>query len=425
MLDIVRYRAGPATLFIAALAGASAIACASPGTGQPSEEAGTPAGGSEAGAGDDGPQGSGPGSDAASATPDAHGGSSSDAGGEAGRDAGSDVGPTGAPDGGQDATGGGEAGAVGFSCPAGPFAPLTLTGLTPTKVAGVPPSDAFNNDNNNFGIIEGPVWIGDSLCVSEIASGPNPPPSRILKVTAAGVVSVAIANSGSNGLAVDSSGALYGAVHKDGSISRFDLVTGSATPIATGYPIAAGDMPTRFNSPNDLTIRNDGNIYFSDPNDQAPSPQPQTQTRLYRVAAGTKAVSVVDATLTQPNGVTLSIDQNTLYVTSNNGLFKYPVMADGSVGASTLVSNSINGDGMAIDCAGNLYIAVIGGAGNTVMVLGPTGTPLGTISLPAGAVQNVTNVAFGGADHKTLYITALGNTKALYQVALTIPGMPY
>jgi gluconolactonase len=411
MLELVRYRPGPATVFVAALVGAAAAGCASQGTGQPRDDAAAPSGDDAAGARDDGPTGSGSGGpDAASAAPDAHDGST--------RDAAGDAGPSGAPEGGPDASDGGEAGTVAFSCPAGPFAPLTLAGLTPTKVAGVPPSDAFNNDNNNFGIIEGPVWIGDSLYVSEIASGPNPPPARILKVTGAGVVSVAIADSGSNGLAVDQGGTLYGAVHKDGSISRFDLVTGTATPVATGY------MRIRFNSPNDLTIRNDGNIYFSDPNSQAPSPQPQAQTRLYRVAAGTNAVSVIDATLTQPNGVTLSIDQNTLYVTSNNGLFRYPVMADGTVGTRTLV-NAVNGDGMAIDCAGNLYIAVIGGAGNVVMVLGPTGTPLGTISLPAGAVQNVTNVAFGGADHKTLYITALGNTKALYQVALTIPGMPY
>lgn len=401
------------------LLGASVGACASQGTGQPVDDAGAPSGGDDAGGGADGSSSSGSGSGSGSSSgTGAHDGATPDAT--------ADGGPAGSPDGGAEATGdGGDGGAIGFTCPAGPFAAPVLTGLTPTKVAGVPPSDAFNNTNNNFGIIEGPVWIGDSLYISEIGqdmSGQSPtppPPSRILKVTTAGVVSVAIADAGSNGLAVDKNGNLYGAVHKDGSISRFDLGTGAATPVATGY------MGIRFNSPNDLTIRNDGNIYFSDPDSQAPSPRPQALNRLYRVAAGTNAVSVVDATLSEPNGVTLSIDQNTLYVTSNGGLFKYPVMADGSVGASTLVTSSINGDGMAIDCAGDLYVASINSS--NIIVLGPTGTQLGMISVPAGSVQSVTNAAFGGPDHKTLYITALGSgmQKALFQVTLTIPGMPY
>jgi hypothetical protein len=55
--------------------------------------------------------------------------------------------------------------------------------ITLTKVAGVPPFDSFNNNGNNFGNIEGDVWFGDALYVSEIASGNNPPPARILRVT--------------------------------------------------------------------------------------------------------------------------------------------------------------------------------------------------------------------------------------------------
>jgi len=315
-----------------------------------------------------------------------------------------------------------DAGTLRFTCPAGPFTAPTLTGLMPTKVAGVPPSDSFNNTNKSFGIIEGPVWVGDSLYVSEIGespSGQNPPPSRILRVTSAGAVSIAIADSGSNGLAVDKDDNLYGAVHTSGSIERFDLSTGVATPIATEY------MGSRFDSPNDLAIRSDGNIYFSDPDDQAPTPRPQMQTRLYRVASGTSAVSVIDATLSEPNGVTLSLDENTLYVTSTHGLFKYPVMTDGSVGAGTLVTSSLNGDGMAIDCAGDLYVASIDSP--NIVVLSPSGTQIGEISVPSGSVQGVTNVAFGGADHKTLYITALGTgpLKGLFQVSMSIPGMPY
>ncbi len=338
-------------------------------------------------------------------------------GGGPGADAKGDTGSPGAADAAGDAPVAAEAGAPGYVCPAGPFAAPILTGLTPAKVAGVPPSDTFNNDNDNFGIIEGPVWIGDSLYVSEIGSGNSPPPARILKVTGAGVVSVAVADSGSNGLATDRDDNLYAAVHETGSIDEFDLTTGMPTLLATGY------MGARFDSPNDLTVRSSGDIYFSDPDDQAPATKPQTQTRLYRVAAGTRTVSVIDATLSEPNGVTLSLDESTLYVTSNGGLFRYPVAADGSVGAGTLVTSSVNGDGMAIDCLGNLYVASINSL--NILVLNPAGAQIGMISLPAGAVQSVTNVAFGGADHMTLYITGLGNNKGLYQVPMNVPGMPY
>jgi gluconolactonase len=152
---------------------------------------------------------------------------------------------------------------------------------------------------------------------------------------------------------------------------------------------------------------------------------PQTQTRLYRIAPGTNAVSVIDATLSEPNGVTLSLDESTLYVTSNNGIYRYPVRADGSTGTGVVFVQGVTGDGMTIDCAGNLYVAVV----NTpnVVVLSPAGAQLGQLSVPTGSVQAVTNAAFGGPDHKTLYITALGSgmQKSLFQIALSVPGMPY
>jgi gluconolactonase len=269
--------------------------------------------------------------------------------------------------------------------------------------------------NGVYGIVEGPVWVGAALYVSEIGPTPNPPPSRILQVTPAGAVSVALSPSGSNGLAVDRAGNLYAAVHADGSISRVDIAAGKVTPIVSSY------MGKRFDSPNDLSVRSDGNIYFSDPDYQAPNPAPQTKTRLYRIASGASTVTVVDESIDEPNGVTLSIDENTLYVTYPTGLYTYPVMADGSVGAGTLFSSITSGDGMAIDCAGNLYVATK----TDLDVLDPTGKQIGQFALTG--IQSVTNAAFGGADRKTLYITALGNQgqKGLFSVPLSIPGMPY
>ena len=355
---------------------------------------------------------SGSGPDASTAGADSGGSSSSG-------------GRPGTADGGRDATGAAEGGTPGWTCPAGPFGAPIPAGATAVKVAGLPPSDTFNNTLYNFTSIEGPVWIGDALYVSEYPGNPNPPPSRILKVTSAGVVSIAVADSGSNGLAVDKNGILFGAVHEDGSISRFDLSAGMRVlpSVVSSY------MGSRFNSPNDLAIRSDGTVYFSDPNFQAPSPAPQTATRVYRYTPSTSTLSVVDAMLTQPNGVTLSLDESTLYVSSNNGLQKYAVMPDGSTGpgsAFALAPNAmLNIDGMAIDCAGNLYGAVIGTA--NVVVLSPTGAQIGALFSVPTTSGWVTNLAFGGDDHKTLYITTQGSSgsQGLYTVAASIPGMPY
>jgi len=329
---------------------------------------------------------------------------------------------------GRGGTGGASGGTGGAStlwrCPQGPFTSPTPSSITLTKVAGVPPFDSFNNNGNNFGNIEGDVWFGDALYVSEIASGNNPPPARILKVTTTGTVSVAFATSGSNGLAIDTMGRLIGASHTAGGVLAFNLTNMTSTPIASTY------MGKRFNTPNDLTVRSDGTIYFSDPDFQAPSPRPQAMTRVYRLPPGAAEPVVVDAALQNPNGVTLSLDETSLYVTDGQGLWRYAVSSDGSTGTGTRIAQSAvggGGDGMAIDCAGNLYVAIQ----QRVVVVNPsgTGTSLGTVTL--NTVSSVTNVAFGGANHQTLYVSGQGNgtgggaTMGLYRADMPLPGMPY
>ncbi|MEZ4302305.1 MAG: hypothetical protein R3B70_45680 [Polyangiaceae bacterium] len=86
-------------------------------------------------------------------------------------------------------------------------------------------------------------------------------------MSADGTVEIAFADAGANGLAIDGAGALFAAVHKDGSISRLDADDPAAAPV-----VVAGEYGgARFNSPNDLAIREDGNIYFTDPDWQSPS----------------------------------------------------------------------------------------------------------------------------------------------------------
>jgi gluconolactonase len=322
---------------------------------------------------------------------------------------------------------GGSAGGTGgsatrYTCPSGSFTTPNPSTITLTKVAGVPPFDAFNNNGNNFGNIEGTVWFGDALYVSELASGNGAVPARILRVPTTGAVSIAHPTSGSNGLAIDLMGRLIGACHTAGAVVAFNLTNMSSTPIVSGY------MGNRLNTPNDLTVRSDGTIYFTDPDFQAPTPRPQAMTRVYRLPPGATEPIVVDAGRSNPNGITLSLDEAFLYLTDGQGLWRYPVNADGSTGTATRIAQSAvsSGDGMGIDCAGSLYVT----SQNRVVVVNPTGTGsmLGTISVNA---QSATNVAFGDANHQTLYVSGLGNgmgggsTMGLWRADMPLPGMPF
>jgi gluconolactonase len=279
-------------------------------------------------------------------------------------------------------------------------------------VEGVPPSDAFNNMNNDFTNIEGAVWIGDALYVSEISSQGSPPPARILKIAASGTVTVAVPNSGTNGLAVNGAGELFGAKHSDGSVSKIALPGGTATPVASMFD------SKRFNSPNDLTIHSNGTVYFTDPDYQSPKPPPQAKTRAYFVKPGGMPQEI-PGDLSQPNGITLSKSQDFLFI-GGNQLKKYPVMPDGTVGAGSDFVAGGGSDGMVLDCAENLYITKQG-----VQVYDKTGKKIGaTLTVGLG---EVTNVAFGGADRKTLYVTGQGSgmQKGLFKVPMNVPGYPY
>jgi gluconolactonase len=323
------------------------------------------------------------------------------------------------------ATGAGGA-AIGalWRCPAGPFTslPNTTALAAPQALAGAPLADNYAPGGS---VISGPAWLGGALYVSQIVQpGPQaPPPSRILKIIPGGATTVFAFDDGTNGLAILPDGDLVGAIHLDGSVCRVPLANPNGLiPIAFGYAGGTNGAYQRFNAPSDLAVRGDGNIYFSDPVYQAPSVRPQAQTRVYRISPLPAAVvTVVDATLDQPNGVTLSLDENTLYV-SGPGLYKYPILTDGSVGArQDAVSNPTTyrgGAGMVIDCAGDLYVALAG----SVAVINPAGLEVGRINV---VNQAVTNVAFGGADYRTLFITTSGANPGIFTVPMPLPGMPY
>jgi gluconolactonase len=279
----------------------------------------------------------------------------------------------------------------------------------------LPPSRTAQRVKNGFGFTEGAVWVDELgvLLFSDMNMGGGNtmgPPSQIRRLTPPASFDVLQPMSGSNGLALFAPTTLLAATHDTRSLSFFDARTGARTNIAITY------QDKRFNSPNDIAIRDDGWVYFSDPNWQLGTRTSELKTALYRVqltATTSTASAQLIEELTQPNGVALSPDQKTLYVgSSGNDIFKYDVAADGSVSNKTSFAKPGGSDGLTVDCAGNLYVT-----SGAVEVFAPDGTKLGEISVP-----NPSNVAFGGANAKTLYITA---GDSLYAIELNVPGFPY
>lgn len=299
-------------------------------------------------------------------------------------------------------------------CPPGPFG---------EPIAATPQVQRlFTLDADGFFNFEGPVWTGGALYFSEIGGGNNPPPSRINRYVpgAATFERGVIENSGSNGMAIDAAGNLVAATHDLGAISTFQVPGG-----ARGQFGAQTFNGQRFNSPNDLVLRGDGNLYFTDPSFQAPG-NPQGATRVYRIAPDGVA-SVVDGSLGNPNGITLSPDGNTLYVTSSQGLRRYELGADGTPDEGTTIplQQGLNeADGMTMDCAGNIYTTEHGQ--RRIRVFDPEGNQLASFGGSATFAGNVTNLAFGGPNRTTLFITTLTQGGGgVYSVEANIPGLPY
>ena len=296
-------------------------------------------------------------------------------------------------------------GAAGAATPLPPSCGKAPAGeLTAQRVQSVTPS------RTEPGLYEGPVWIGDALYFSDFSFSQGFP-SRVRKLAPDGTVSTAIDDAGSNGLAVDANGKLIAATHKYKSLSRYDLKDGKRTSVAERYQ---GQV---FNSPNDMTLARDGTIYFTDPDfQQAAAPGGQPVTGIYRVAADGK-VTLVDGSRKNPNGIALSLDGATLYAVAGDGAIRtYDVKGKMPQTGRELVKGIETGDGMTLDCHGNLYMTEH--SAKRVRVFSPQGRALATIRVDA----NVTNVAFGGKDGKTLYITGAG---ALWQTRLDVSGLPY
>jgi gluconolactonase len=213
---------------------------------------------------------------------------------------------------------------------------------------------------------------------------------------------------GSNGLTLDRQGRLVACEHGDRRVSVL-LPDGGKKTLADSHD------GKRFNSPNDVVVKRDGSVYFTDPPyglpKQADDPRrEQPHFGVYRIAPD-GAVTLLTAEMVRPNGLAFSPDEKILYVAQSEGsaavVNAYPVNADGSLGkgrlffdATPMAKSGMKGlpDGLKIDRDGNVWTTGPGG----VLIIAPDGKLLGRIETG----EATANCTFGGPDGSELYITA-------------------
>ncbi len=290
-----------------------------------------------------------------------------------------------------------------------PDAPVTPTG---NPIDGVAAAKAITpGDFNDFA--DGPIWRNNKLYYTLPLSYlvvEFTPPSTFATVRDYNATNPIFAPIGqtfdTKTSTVITAEAEISANPTANRLVRWTADAGATTAITLSFD--AGSGPSPFDSPNDVVARADGTLYVTDPGYQRDQAGGNFTNRIVRVTAtGQVFEEKLFANEERPNGIALSPDGNSLYVSfsATGKVAKYPVAANGTLGAEAAFGTVTEPDGMNVDTGGNVYVAAKGG----VEVFKPDGTKWGTVATP----KQATGCAFGGADMKTLYITAQG---AVYEV---------
>jgi gluconolactonase len=185
-------------------------------------------------------------------------------------------------------------------------------------------------------------------------------------------------------------------------------LNGTITPLASTY------KGKKFNSPNDVIVKSDGSIFFTDPDFNIPGGSKNKELTfqgIYRISpSGT--LSLLDSSMNKPNGICFSLDEKKLYVdeSAKDSIYMWDVVNDSTLAnkkAFYAIPMSGYADGMKVDTAGNIYCTAPTG----VWIISPAGILMGKIAVPV----TPSNCNWGDADRKTLYITG-GNS--LYRIRL-------
>jgi gluconolactonase len=236
------------------------------------------------------------------------------------------------------------------------------------------------------------------------------PNNRIMKWSVDGKLSTFLQPAGrANGMFFDAEGNLIACADEKTELW-------SITPDGKHTVLAKEYEGRKLNAPNDVWVRPDGSIFFTDPFykrdwwdwDKAP----QGTEQVYFLSADRKTLKRATTDLVQPNGIIGTPDGKTLFVADIRAskTYAYDIQPDGSL-TNKRLRCELGSDGMTLDAAGNLYLT-----GKGVTVFDPNGKKIVNIPVPESWTANV---SFGGADHKTLFITA---STGLYSIQLKNRG---
>jgi gluconolactonase len=266
-----------------------------------------------------------------------------------------------------------------------------------------------------LGPAEGPLWIkeGRYLLFSDIHNNkrmkytPGQPGATVFKEP----------TNRANGLTLDLQGRILACEHDSRRITRQEL-DGSITVVANSF------QGKRLNRPNDVVVKSDGSIYFTDPGANIlPNQWDLTFGGVYRVSPDLGSMTLLISHFVQPNGLAFSPDESVLYVVDSRRrqISAFDVLPNGTLAKQTeRLYADLSGpepggpDGIKVDTAGNVYS---GGSGG-IYILDAQGKRLGRIVHGKPAT---TNIGFGGDDWKTLYFTS---RDALGAVNLKVAGVP-
>jgi len=266
---------------------------------------------------------------------------------------------------------------------------------------------------SGLGFTEGPVWYGNSLLFSDI------PLNRIvqLRMLKEGpeITTFRTPSGNSNGLTLDNSRRLIACEHTARRVTLTDI-DGSVTVLADRY------QGKRLNSPNDVVVRSDGSVYFTDPPYGLANLTVWKElpfNGVYRIAPDGEIVLLVDD-FDRPNGLAFSPDESILYVndTSRGQIRAFNVATDGGLsnGRILIEMEMIEPgapDGMKVDRLGNIYCTGPGG----FWIIDPQGNCLAVVRPP----ELPANLAWGDTDWRSLYLTA---RTGIYRIRLLPQGIP-
>ena len=270
---------------------------------------------------------------------------------------------------------------------------------------------------------EGPVWLGDSRTFvwSDI---PNDRMLRWDEETGAAGIFRKPSNY-ANGNTRDRQGRLVTCEHGGRRVTRTDH-DGHITVLAEGY------KGKRLNSPNDVVVKSDGAVWFTDPSFgilshyEGHAATPELPTNVYRVDPATREIVPVIETIAMPNGLAFSADERLLFVVESGStprrIHVFDVVDHGRAVANGRIFIDCGAgipDGFRLDLEGNLWCGWGGGEGlDGVRVFAPTAEPIGQIHLP----ERCANVCFGGVKRNRLFMAASQSVYALY---VNAQGLPY